>query len=265
MSICYVWEKFLYENVCSTEFSEFGEAFLRELDKKISRSQNMRDKASRERGDLKAQQEKLENELRAFLDEQEIKYKEHFKPEPETDVTLPPQDEVVIFVKPTDVSVIDNENNVVVVESAMADLNLDSDRKSNHESDRKYASRKNFLKLNKESISDSHLDPKDVSGVTNESSVVDSTLPPQGKAPKRTKKLVPSTFVPNRTLQLRRSGSLSNIDKSFQPNGKLKPLDTESEKSDASSNESRKAHGATSDKGPSKRTRSTSSKRTPFY
>lgn len=166
------------------EFSEFGEAFLRELDKKISRSQNMRDKASRERGDLKAQQEKLENELRAFLDEQEIKYKEHFKPEPETDVTLPPQDGVVIFVKPTDVSVIDNQNNVVVVKSALADLNLDSDRKSNLESDRKYSSRKNFLKLNKESISDSHLDPKDVSGVTNESSVVDSTLE---KTPKEQK------------------------------------------------------------------------------
>lgn len=167
--------------------------------------------------------------------------------------------------KPTDISVIDNENNVVVVESAMADLNLDSDRKSNLESDRKAKSRKNYLKLNKEAISDSHLDSKDESCMTSESSVVDSTLPPQGKAPKRTKKLVPSTFVPNRTLQLRRSGSLSNIDKSVQQNGKLKPLDTESEKSDASSNESKKAHGATSDKGPSKRTRSTSSKRTPFY
>lgn len=247
----------------STEFSEFGEAFLRELDKKISRSQNIRDKALREQGDLKAQQEKLENELRAVLDEQELKYKEHFKPEPETDIALPPQDDVVIFIKPTDISVIDNENNVVVVESAMADLNLDSDRKSNLESDRKLKSRKNYLKLNKEAISDSHLDSNYESGMTSESSGVDSTLPPHGKAPKRTKKLVPSTFVPNRTLQLRRSGSLSNIDKSVQPNGKLKPLDTESEKSDESSNESRKAHG--SDKGPSKRTRSTSSKRTPFY
>lgn len=245
------------------EFSEFGEAFLRELDKKISRSQNIRDKALREQGDLKAQQEKLENELRAVLDEQELKYKEHFKPEPETDIAMPPQDDVVIFIKPTDISVIDNENNVVVVESAMADLNLDSDRKSNLESDRKLKSRKNYLKLNKEAISDSHLDSNYESGMTSESSGVDSTLPPHGKAPKRTKKLVPSTFVPNRTLQLRRSGSLSNIDKSVQPNGKLKPLDTESEKSDESSNESRKAHG--SDKGPSKRTRSTSSKRTPFY
>lgn len=252
----------------SAEFSEFGETFLRDLDKKINRCQNIRDKTSRERQELKSQQEKLERELRQFLDEQEVKYQEYLKPEPETSTVLPPQDEVVFFMKTEDVSETENQNNLILVESSMANLSLDSDRNSNPQSDRKPKSRKKTW-LNKEwnpcTTVDSVSDSGAGSTLPDETITPDTSLPPQGKGPKRTKKMVPSAFVPNRTLNLRRSGSLSSIDKSVLPNGKLKPLDYEKEKSDVTSAESRKAPGVAVDKGHFKRTRSTSSKRTPFY
>nr|XP_022329996.1 uncharacterized protein LOC111128586 [Crassostrea virginica]XP_022329997.1 uncharacterized protein LOC111128586 [Crassostrea virginica]XP_022329998.1 uncharacterized protein LOC111128586 [Crassostrea virginica] len=268
---CYEKVEHAVSQICVSdgeEFSEFGETFLRDLDKKINRFQNIRDKTSRERQELKSQQEKLERELRQFLDEQEVKYQEYLKPEPETSTVLPPQDEVVFFMKTEDVSETENQNNLIQVESSMANLSLDSDRNSNPQSDRKPKSRKKTW-LNKEwnpcTTVDSVSDSGAGSTLPDETITPDTSLPPQGKGPKRTKKMVPSAFVPNRTLNLRRSGSLSSIDKSVLPNGKLKPLDYEKEKSDVTSAESRKAPGVAVDKGHSKRTRSTSSKRTPFY
>jgi hypothetical protein len=230
------------------------------LDKKISHRQNVRDKALREKEELRAEQEKLENDLRSFLDEQELKYKEYFKPEPEAETIPPARDEVVIFVKPSDVSLAQKQTNVVVVESDLADLNLNADRNSNLESDRKTKSR-NSLQSHKELESNSHSDSKDDTAVTSDS----LALPPQGKGPKKTKKLVPSAFVPNRTLQLRRSGSLSSIDKSILPNGKLKPLDTEKEKTSVNNTDTLKTEVTTSVKEHQKKRRSSSSRRTPFY
>lgn len=58
--------------------SQFGEDFFYSLDKMVSKCQRNRDKAVKQRADLKQEQEKLEEELRNLLDEQELKYKEHF-------------------------------------------------------------------------------------------------------------------------------------------------------------------------------------------
>lgn len=232
------------------------------MDKKISHRQNVRDKASREREELRAEQERLENELRSFLDEQELKYKEYFKTEPEPEAIPPAKDEVVIFMKPSDISSVQKQNNVVVVESDMADLNLNADRNSNLESDRKTKSRNSMhshREFESSKVNESHSDSKDDITVTSES----PALPPQGKGSKKTKKLVPSAFVPNRTLHLRRSGSLSSIDKSVLPNGKLRPIETEKEKSFTT--DTKKAEGTTSVKEHPKKNRSSSSKRTPFY
>ncbi|XP_061173048.1 uncharacterized protein LOC133182285 [Saccostrea echinata] len=268
---CYEKVDHAVSQICVSEgeeFSEFGETFLRDIDKKISQCQHVRDKASREREELKAQQEKLEDELRSFLDEQELKYKEHFKTNAESDSIPPVTDEVVIFMKPSDTSLVEKQNNVVVVDSLMSDLSLDSGRRSNLKTDRKPDSKKKTLfheEMKSSKSNDPQLECRDDSTMSSECVSTDSALPPQGKVPKRTKKLVPSAYVPNRTLQLRRSGSLNSIDKSNFPNGKLKPIDSEKEKSDISTADDKKAQGTISEKGHPKRNRSLSKTRTPFY
>ncbi|KAJ8304594.1 hypothetical protein KUTeg_018177 [Tegillarca granosa] len=63
------------ENGALGALSQYGQEFFSTLDKLVSQSQRTRDKAAKS----SQQQERLEEELRNILDEQELKYREHFE------------------------------------------------------------------------------------------------------------------------------------------------------------------------------------------
>ncbi|KAJ8304587.1 hypothetical protein KUTeg_018170, partial [Tegillarca granosa] len=67
------------ENGALGALSQYGQEFFSTLDKLVSQSQRTRDKAAKNKQDLCQQQERLEEELRNILDEQELKYREHFE------------------------------------------------------------------------------------------------------------------------------------------------------------------------------------------
>lgn len=226
--------------------SQYGEEFFQALEKLVYVEQTRRDKEASRIEELRCEQERLDKELREILEEQEAKLSRL-----EPDVTMPESSDTAALIESSKyadpdnksesnvhneadrtsvensgllhppkkvknkvrekpihkkewVSILDDES----VERGVSNLSLDDmDTLSNRE----------LLNIHRKADT-VHEDPQhsrddDMSKVGLDHSII----PPSGRsdktnAPKK-KKLayVPNTFVPNRTLQLRRSGSLTRL------------------------------------------------------
>jgi hypothetical protein len=269
----------------SEALTQFGEDFFYSLDKLVSKCQRNRDRAVKQRSDLKEEQERLEQELRDLLDEQELKYKEHFVETDRSDIVekkknskkSPKKDNKIMEESPDN---FEAENlSILKVYDVLKETEIVSERKSRargrvisddnniFESDEKLDLKSrgkwnddtdcpvtfdnmDFIytsanKGNIDEICSSDVDEIDIvtTGLrnvsctpseTNEGPALESqksfdVLPPvgQSKQPKKTKSkrnYTPNLVVPNRTLMLRRSGSLSKLNESSM---KFEQLDSQ--------------------------------------
>ena len=259
----------------SEALTQFGEDFFYSLDKLVSKCQRNRDRAVKQRSDLKEEQERLEQELRDLLDEQELKYKEHFVETDRSDIVekkinskkSPKKDNKIMEESPDN---FEAENlSVLKVDDVLKETEIVSERKSRargrvisddnniFESDEKLDLKSrgkwnddtdcpatfdnmNFIyasanKGNIDEMCSSDVDEIDIVTIglrnvsctpseTNKGPALESqksfdVLPPvgQSKQPKKTKSkrnYTPNLVVPNRTLMLRRSDSLSKLNES---------------------------------------------------
>ncbi|XP_069137315.1 uncharacterized protein [Argopecten irradians] len=240
--------------------SQFGEEFTKSLDKAVKQSQWSRDKAGRERAEIKEEQQRLEQELRSLLDRQESSFQDMFPP---TDDTLEVTDRTNEDgeVTPTNYknreppAKFDNRfslqesgqlvNPLAQCTEEISSLSLEGkssiqgNKRDNSTSTSRgtkppSSSRNGPSERKHRSMSRSgnvhRLDSPSGDGETNvgldgkqprERSKEEGQLgsltgiPPvvkkTGKVIKKDQKYLPNTFVPNRTLKLRRAGSLSSL------------------------------------------------------
>ncbi|XP_076104870.1 uncharacterized protein LOC143073320 [Mytilus galloprovincialis] len=263
----------------SEALTQFGEDFFYSLDKLVSKCQRNRDKNVKQRTDLKEEQEQLEQELRNLLDEQELKYREHFVETERTDINdtnkrtnkISPQrnnylnEQNVSKTKskhsPVAKRETSKENDHVEFPSVEKEKSEYIDKDTSEQDDENDLKNRNkwnvdtscpptfdnmeFIytnqtKMDNQTGSDSeteaetanlHEMPKESETPTFESQKSLDVLPPVGlsKQPKKTKtkkNYVPNLVVPNRTLELRRSGSLSKINNTSEQYLKSEPQET---------------------------------------
>ncbi|XP_060067224.1 uncharacterized protein LOC132547486 [Ylistrum balloti] len=249
--------------------SQFGVEFTKSLDKAVKQSQWRRDKAGRERAELKEEQQKLEAELRGLLDKEEGSYQDMFPP---SDDTLATRDSSTFAgniereVKNRESVVEPNLDNrfssqesgqskdpldhcteevsgLSLEDSSLAQTTVSHRNNSpsssrqkeikpprtsgNNQTDRKQRSMSRLGNLHKPAspLEEKQKDTSRHEGIqrTDISSAGKNTegqlgnvtgIPPKVKTTgknKKDQKYLPNTFVPNRTLQLRRAGSLSSL------------------------------------------------------
>ncbi|OWF44479.1 uncharacterized protein LOC110458338 [Mizuhopecten yessoensis] len=248
------------ENGCGAEvLSYFGEEFTKSLDKAVKQSQWKRDKAGRERAELKEEQHKLEEELRSLLDKQESSYQEMFPPTGDTlatsdTSTLTGNEEIEVSPKNrqsagkynTDNRLQDsdqhNKDSIEHCTEDISGLSLEEKplvlgagtHRENSPSDRRRkgikpprSSRSGLSGNIRRGGSPSEGKQKDASPNGNQQTEASSIgskqgvqlgnatgMPPIVKRTgknKKDQKYIPNTFIPNRTLKLRRAGSLSSL------------------------------------------------------
>lgn len=234
----------------SDALSQFGEDFFYSLDKKVSKCQRNRDRAVKQRADLKEEQEKLEKELRNLLDEQELKYKEHFVDTSRTQInvdvsivkTSRNEDKQTTSKKEGNVTKTDHSSfeNDVNNESMVDSSPGQKSKVKNSKSMKKWNDdvwcpptfdNMDFIYKTDEGSPDIKEENDNMEAVTSELRTLSCTpleterledmnsldvLPPVGQAKqmKKTKpkrNYTPNLVVANRTLQLRRSNSSSKL------------------------------------------------------
>ncbi|XP_052102124.1 uncharacterized protein LOC127735799 [Mytilus californianus] len=262
----------------SEALTQFGEDFFYSLDKLVSKCQRNRDKAVKQRTDLKKEQEQLEQELRNLLDEQELKYREHFvetdrtiinekrtnKISPQRNNYLNEQNVSKTKSKQSPVSKreTNNENGFVEFPSVEREKSKYIEEDISEQDDENNLKNRNkwnvdtscpptfdnmeFIYTNQNNMdkhtgSESETEsetasiqemanaPKESATPTFDSQKAFDVLPPVGlsKQPKKTKRnYVPNLVVPNRTLQLRRSGSLSKMNDTSEQYLQSEPQET---------------------------------------
>ncbi|XP_033750158.1 uncharacterized protein LOC117334575 isoform X1 [Pecten maximus] len=259
-----------HENGSGAEvLSQFGEEFTKSLDKAVKQSQWRRDKAGKERAELKEEQKKLEEELQSLLDKQESSFQDMF---PQSDDTLAATDRSTISGNEDSEASTKNrhsaaksniDNRFSLHESGslnkdplaqctenVSRLSLEekssiqgmqrdnspsnsrgikpprSSRRGNSLPDRKHRSVSrsgNIQRVSSPSEGRQKNEGQEgklhaeISSLENKEEGRSSSvpgIPPVGKKTgkvKKEQKYLPNTFVPNRTLKLRRAGSLSSL------------------------------------------------------